>query len=694
MNTGQMERLFKPDSVVIFSRYDDSQILSSRPMANLIFWGYRGNVYQVIVDGILWNGWEKVSALEDPPDIAMISLSPEESIDALNRCSAMAIPFVIMFSSLSVNQLPEYKDVLELAQSRGTRVLGPNCQGLANFADKIPLSWSSALDMDHPSDGHVALVSQSGDLGFSAYSMASDEGVRFRYVVTTGLSSDVDVVDVGHWLIEDYQVHMIVFYLEGLPEGRDFLKMVREAQSRGVSVAVLRGGVSPRLREFAAGRRGHGSVADEGVWKTVAKQFGMVLLDDIADLIDLGRIVDMGRNPKGCRVAVVSTSGGVGMIQADKCVSAGLDMAPIDPKSREILGKCLKEDGYLDGILTLDSQVIESSQHMNQVLKVLSDSPDVDIILVAVPVISAGAAEKLADTLIGASLSFYKPLVCCWLTDDIHGGHGAQKLRRSGIPLFDSPRRCADAVAAWVGAVKPCKKRELSCSPVSNPILGGYPDVLNGYEAACFIESYGLTPIRQAFCLDLDEVLAGGNDIGFPLALKVVSREIGSKKEARGIALNLRTEEELQNAYGRILERAVRSSPDAVIDGVLVQEMVSDGIECMVGMKRDPVFGPVVAVGLGGILYDVIKDLSLRLAPVDFPMALEMVESLKGYPLFAGFRGSKALDFRSLAAEVVKVSAMSCAEPDLVLLDIGSIFVTPGGVKIADVRVRKRGEVK
>ena len=186
---------------------------------------------------------------------------------------------------------------------------------------------------------------------------------------------------------------------------------------------------------------------------------------------------------------------------------------------------------------------------------------------------------------------------------------------------------------------------------------------MNGYEASCFIGAYGLSLIKQAFCKNLEEVLAGGNDIGFPLAIKVVSRGIGSKKEARGIALNLRTEEELQNAYGRIIERAVKSYPEAIIDGVLVQEMVSDGIECMVGMKRDPVFGPVVAVGLGGILYDVTKDLALRLAPVDFPMALEMVESLKGYPLFTGFRGSAALDFRSLASEVVKVSAMSCAEP-------------------------------
>lgn len=686
-----LERLFKPTSVVLFSPYDDSQILSSRPMANLIFWGFKGKIFQVTVDGLSWDGWERVSTLENPPDVAMISLSHDESIQALERCSSMGIPFVVMFSSSPARQDGEYSAALARALEKGTRVLGPNCHGIANFADKIPLSWSSALDMNHPSDGHIALVSQSGALGFSAFAMASDEGVRFRYVVTTGLSSDLDVVDVGNWLVEDYQVRMIVFYLEGLPEGRDFLKMVREAQSRGVSVAILRGGVSPCLRDFASGRRGHGSVADEGIWRTVARQFGMVLLDDIEDLIDLGRIVDMGRTPKGDGVAVLSVSGGIGLIQADKCVSAGLRMASIDGESRHILKKCRMEENSLDGIVVLDTQALESPQYMAQALKVISESRDVDIILVAVPVISAGAGEKLADTLIGASASFNKPLVCCWLTDDLHGGHGAEKLRRSGIPLFDSPRRCADAIASWVGAVKPCKKRELSCSPVTNPLLGNYPEVLNGYEASCFVESYGLSLARQAFCVSLEEVLAGGSEIGFPLALKVVSREIDSKKEARGIALNLRTEEELQNAYGRILERAVRSSPDAVIDGVLVQEMVSDGIECMVGMKRDSVFGPVVAVGLGGILYDVIKDLSLRLAPVDFPMALEMVESLKGYPLFSGFRGSRALDFRALAGEVVKVSAMSCAEPDLLLLDIGSIFVTPRGVKIADVTVRKKG---
>lgn len=692
MNVISMERLFKPKSVVLFSRCDDTEILSSRPMANLIFWGYRGKIHQVVVDDDLWSGWEQVSSLSEPPDVALISLCSRKSIEALDRCSSIGIPFVVMLSSFTDNNtFSDCSDALKLAKSRGTRVLGPNCQGLANFADKIPLSCSSGLDMNHPSDGHVAFVSQSGALGFSAFAMAADEGVRFRYVITTGLSSDLNVVDMGHWLIEDYEVRLIVFYLEGLPEGRDFLKMVREAQSRGISVAVLRGGISPCVRDFAAGRRGHGSVADDGVWKTVAKQFCMVLLDDIEDLIDLGRIVDMSRPPRGNRAVILSISGGIGMLLADKCVSAGLEIACPDRSSRESLKKMLAEEDCLDQIINLDPQALERPHHIAKAIKVISDSPDIDIILVAVPVTSAGASEKLADTLIGASMSSSKPLVCCWLTDDVHGGHGAENLRRSGIPLFDSPRRCADAVSSLISATKPCERRELLCSPVCDPLLVGYPDILNGYEAACFIDSYGLSLIKQAFCSNLEEVLAGGNEIGFPLALKVVSRGIGSKKEARGIALNLRTEEELQNAYGRILERAVKSYPEAIIDGVLVQEMVSDGIECMVGMKRDPVFGPVVAVCLGGILYDVTKDLSLRLAPVDYPMALEMVESLKGYPLFAGFRGSKALDFKSLASEVVKVSVMSCAEPDLNLLDIGSIFVTPAGVKIADVCVRKRG---
>ncbi len=691
MSVNFMERLFMPDSVVLFSRYDDSEILSSRPMANLIFWGYRGKVYQVTTDGVIWNGWNQVENLQKPPDVALISLCPLRSMEALERCSSIGIPFVIMLSSFSDKFMySEYLSVLNSAKSRGTRVLGPNCQGLANFADRIPLSWSSGLDINHPQDGHIALVSQSGALGFSAFAMAADEGVRFRYVITTGLSSDLDVVDIGQWLIDDYEVRLMVFYLEGLPEGRDFLKMVREAQSRGISVAVLRGGISPCVRDFAAGRRGHGSVADDGVWKTVAKQFSMVLLDDIEDLIDLGRIVDMGRPPKGNRVAILSVSGGLGMMLADKSVSAGLEISSPDCRSRGELRKLLAEEDYLDRIINLDPKVMESPQLIAKAIKIISESPDVDVIFVAVPVISAGDSEKLADILIGASSLSSKPLVCCWLTDDVHGGHGAEKLRRSGIPLFDSPRRCAEAVSSLVGAVKRCKRRELLCVPVSAPLLESYPEVMNGYEASCFIGAYGLSLIRQAFCKNLEEVLAGGNDIGFPLAIKVVSRGIGSKKEARGIALNLRTEEELQNAYGRIIERAVKSYPEATIDGVLVQEMVSDGIECMVGMKRDPVFGPVVAVGLGGILYDVTKDLALRLAPVDFSMALEMVEGLKGYPLFTGFRGSAALDFRSLASEVVKVSVMSCAEPDLALLDIGSVFVTPNGVKISDVCVRKR----
>ncbi len=693
MNVGDIERLFRPRSVVLFSGNEDSSITASRPLSHLISWGYRGGISQVSRrPSSQWSGWDEVRRLPSPPDLAMISLSPADSIEALDLCASIGIGFVVIFSTFGEgDEWNRYFKALSKAKKRGVRVLGPNCQGIANFASGIPLSWSSALDSSHVSDGHVALISQSGAFGFSAFAMAANEGVRFRYVVTTGLSSDLDIVDIGEWMVRDEQLRLMVFYLEGVPSGRDFLKMVKEAHGRGISVAVMRGGVSPCVRHFAAERHGRDSVADDGVWRTVAQQFGLVLLDDLEEMIDLSSIVELSRRPEGNRVAILSVSGGIGMIQADKCVSAGLDVVSLSDETRYLLSSCIPEGAYLSNPVDLTADSLEKPKNISHALKILGEAPEVDMVFVAVPVLSAGEAEKIADALIGVSRSCPKPVACCWLIDDIHGGHAIEKLRRSGMPIFDSPRRCANAMVSFLNATSSPSERELACFPINKPFLDFYPDNMNGHDASLFVQSYGLSMIRQYFCRDLKEVLRAGNEIGYPVVIKVVSSDISCKNEARGIALNLRTEEELQNAYGRILERAGRFSPEAVIDGVLVQEMVSDGIECMIGMKRDPVFGPMLAVGLGGILYEVTKDLSLRLAPIDFPMALEMVENLKGYPLFSGIRGSKALDFKSLAAEMVKISALSCAEPDLLLLDIGLVFVTPNGVKIADVYARKKG---
>lgn len=693
MNADDMERLFNPRSLVLFNDNEDLSIPASRPMSHLISWGYGGSVSQVVKGSdSKWIGWDEVLKLPSPPDVAMIFLPPCDAVLALELSASAGIGFVIIFSTFREGcEWNRYFKALAMAKKAGTRVLGPDCQGLANFAARIPLSWSGALDGVHWTDGFVALISQSGAFGFSAYAMAAESGVRFRYVVTTGLSSDLDVVDIGRWMMKDRNLRLMVFYLEGVPSGRDFLKMVGDAHGLGISVAVMRGGLSPCARHLVLERHGPGSVADDGAWRAAAKQFGLVLLDGLEEMIDLASMMAVSRRPRGNKVAILSVSGGLGMIQADKCASAGLDVVSLSENTKGLLSRCLPAGvcGANPVDLTADSLI--KPKNISQALEILGEAPEVDMVIVAIPVLSAGEAEKTADSLMGIPRSCPKPVACCWLTDYGHGGHAIERLRRSGMPVFESPRRCANAMVSFLKTAVPPSERKLSCFPINRPLLDLYPDHMNGHDASLFVQSYGLSMIKQHFCRNLEEVLRAGNNIGYPVVIKVVSSGIFSKNEARGIALNLRTDEELQNAYGRVLERAARFSPGAVMDGVLVQEMVTDGIECMIGMKRDPVFGPMVAVGLGGILYDVTKDLSLRLTPIDFSMALEMVENLKGYPLFAGMRGSKALDFRSLAAEMVKISDLSCAEPDLLLLDIGLVFVTPKGVKIADVYAKKRG---
>jgi len=680
-----MEHLFRPKSILIVEDALGGGVIS-RLRALLHEWDFSGEV--VVISE------ENATSIEDlsfVPDLAMILSSSDSSLKALDLCSRVGVPYVVLFSRLE-NSGRDHKPILKRVLSRGTRFIGPESQGFVNFVDSIPISCSSALDLSQGEEGHVALISQSGALGFSALAMGIDSGVRFRYVVTTGVSMDLDMIDIGRWIVEDRDVRLIIFYIEGMSDGRAFLCLAQEARARGISVAVMRGGTSKCVRDRVLDRYGLGSSTDDGIWRAVAKQFGLVLLDDLEELIDMSRIIGESGRASGSNVAILSLSGGIGVIQADKCVSLGLNVVGLSDRTKEELSDVLPLGSISQNPVVVPNSIENPFSVLSNALCILQNADEVDAVIVDIPIMSAGGAELVADALIGTVRPDSKPILCCWLIDDAHGNHALERLRRSGIPLFDSPRRCADALVSLLGMIQAPVPSELECSPSGASMLELYPKDLNEHDATDFIGRYGLSLARQRFCRSLDETLTAGNDIGYPVVLKVVSTDVFSKKAARGIALSLRTEEELQNAYGRILERTGRSCPGAIIDGVLVQEMVEEGIECMIGMKRDPVFGPVVAVGLGGVLYDVTKDLALRLAPLDFPSALEMVESLRGYPLFSGLKGTEALDFKALAGEVVKVSRLSCAEPDLQLLDIDSAFVTSEGVKIADVyafRARK-----
>jgi acyl-CoA synthetase (NDP forming) len=627
-------------------------------------------------------------------DIAMISPRCGSAAALLKLCRKHGVPHLIIGCPRLDD---EARAELERYRAGGGRALGPGSQGFFDWDQKLALCWSTSVRIPDspPRERHVTLIGQGGSIPYSLYAMAVEAGVRFRRVVSLGNCADQDseLLKAMESAIDDPMTTLLILSLESLSQGRSFLAMTARAAQRKLPVVLLRIGTSDLFRQRLAERHADAAWTDNVMWESVAGQYGVVLLKDAQQIVDLGKLSGVAGSAKGNRVAILALSEGVAMIQGDQCRQSGLEVPEFSAELREKIEKLIPGWGHRGNPVDLTESVFSHEDAFLKILDLLEKSDECDMILAATGSLSPRQGEILARTLGIAHRAGKKPLACCCLSRWHPLDEMVRRMNNDGVPLFSSPRRVAEAMASlWRIGRRVVPVTEL-CRPAAHPRLAAYPKRLSERDAMNLSTDYGLKTVPQKFCTSVAEVLDAAGTLGFPMVLKVVSHSFFSKQQARAVALNLRTEEELRNAYGRILERADRLHADAAVEGVYAQKMVTDGIECMIGIKRDPLFGPVVAVALGGAYYGLIKDISLRVAPVDMDTALGMIRGLRGYPIVSGKWFGRPSDIDSLAEQIVRLSRMACAEPDLELLDINPIFVRPEGcgAEIADAfAVRRR----
>ncbi len=694
--TTELGRLFLPKSVAIVGASANLETISGRPLKLLKRYGFNGPVYPVnpkyeSIEG--FRCYPSLSSLPEPPDVVLVGVRASLVPGVIEECSRIGAGFAVIFSSgfAESDDAEAQKRIVEVARAGGVGILGPNCQGLVNLARGIPLSFSASLDTDRRPTGHVAYVSQSGAFGFASFAMAADAGAGFRYVVTTGNQSDLDVIDFARFLSEDPEVRLLLLYLEGISDGTRFLELLRFAHGKDLPVAVLKVGRSAVAREAAKSHTA-ALTGDENVWEAVFRQYGVLTLSDADDVTDVARMFGASKRTRGNRVCILSTSGGAGIIAADACDALGLAVPSLSEPLRREVERFIPGFGSSLNPVDMTAQVINDPEGFRNLLTLMEESPEVDMILTVISMITGDSGLRMAQDLADAYEAGKKPVACCWLIDDEHGRPFRDLLSSRGVPVFSSLRRAASSLsmlAAWERrpALASCE----SCQE-EGPLLPNPEGGLTEAEAKALLASYGVPITRERLCRSLSESIAAAEEIGYPVALKVMSPDILHKTEAGVVALRVRDEEELRNTYGRILEKAEKFRPGARVRGVLVQEMVSGGQECIVGVRRDPVFGPVIAVGLGGIFVEVLKDVSLRLAPVDRQTVLSMLQELDGLPLLQGARGTPPRDVEALVSLVQSVSRMALNEPDLVELDVNPVMVLEqgrGAVAVDALIVRK-----
>jgi acyl-CoA synthetase (NDP forming) len=415
--------------------------------------------------------------------------------------------------------------------------------------------------------------------------------------------------------------------------------------------------------------------------------------------VDYGRAFRCGKLPKGNRLAIITISGGAGILMTDECIDRGMQLAQLAPATVEKLRGFVPSFGSLNNPVDVTAAIFNDLTLINRTLQAIVDDPGVDCIAMINASLQGEIAAKIAAEIVAVAQKTDKPIFLTWSARDVMAPEAYAALDAARLPHYKSPVRCGRAMAAvsWYAEQQRRYRERLNERPVKiekneiKQILKSKTADVAEYEAKRVLAAYGIPVTREELAKSAQEAVAFAKKIGYPVAVKVQSADISHKTEAKAVRLKIQSDAELTAAYEEVTKNAKAYKRDAKIEGVLVQEMVGDGVEAILGVTNDPLFGPAVMFGLGGIFAEVLKDVSFRLAPVTASVAREMVEEIAGYKVLTGARGKPPADIDALVDAIVRLSALAVDLKDHVAeLDINPLFVFARGkgVKAADALIK------
>ncbi|WP_302621174.1 acetate--CoA ligase family protein [Wenxinia marina] len=669
--------------------------IGGQPMAFLTGYGYAGAIHPVnptrsrVMD---LPCVPSVRDVPDPCDVALIAVAAHRVADVIRDCGVRGIRFAVILSS-GFREAGAEGQALEaglarVAHDAGVRLVGPNCMGVLNIPERIHCGFGQGFRVRDYPVGPVAMATQSGGYGFTLLRNASREGLGFNHVVSVGNSVDLDALDVaGHFLERD-DVRIVTLFLEGTRDGRRLLTLGRRALEVGKPILVWKVGNTPAGRSAAASHTAS-LTSSYDLFRAAFRESGIIELRDYEDLVDVARGFIGGRLPRGPRVGLVSGSGGAGVIAADRFAEAGLTLPIWSDATRAALRDGLGPFSGTGNPVDLSGEGSRDGRSLSNVATgiVLADD-GVDMVMVrsGQTTGSAAAARDLAAIRDASG----KPVLVATVAEDHAEGKAA--LDAAGVPWFLTVGRAATAASALVrfAARRAAPAADPGPRPVPRADLA-LPDrsgFLSEAEARAVLAAYGIPQVRA---LHVTGAVPADHGLRYPLAVKANSAGLPHKTEAGAVRLNLPDLGAVRAAAREVAEAAARACPDLPPDGVLLQEM-AQGTELILGAMDDPCFGPVVVVGMGGILAELLRDAAYGFAPVGLSTAREMLDGLRGRPVLEGWRGAAAADLDSVADVVVRLSWLIADHHDRIAsIDINPVFVAGTRVLAADVLIALGG---
>lgn len=693
-----LDSLFYPKAVAILGASDNPDRISGRPLRYLREGGFKGAIYPVnpnrtVVQGL--PSFASVADLPSAPDVALLAVPADATEQAVRDCVARGVKAAVIFSAgyaeIGGAGLKLQDRITAIAAEGGMRLLGPNCLGACNAAAGFFATFTQSFDRGVPGPGPVAIVSQSGAYGSHLAYLVRQRGLGSTFWITTGNEADIDVPEALEWMVRQPDVGVILAYVEGVRDGDRMVSALRAAHDARKPIVMMKVGRST-VGALAAQSHTASLAGADDVYDAVFRQFGVHRATTTEEQVDIAYACGRGIYPRSSRLALVTLSGGVGVQMSDAAERHGLDVAPMPEAAQKEL-KTLLPYAAVGNPVDTTAQALNDMDLMARNLEVILDTGRYDALVGFFSTVPATRtlSGPLQDAIIRGTARFPNQLMVLSMAA---GPEVVRSYEERGFLVFEDVDRAVGAVAA-LRRFAIMFDQPLPAAGSGVPATGLGP-AASEHEAKRLLADAGIPVLHETLVGSAEEAVSAAFATGGPVALKIVSADVPHKTEIGGVLLGLAGDEAVREGYALLRARAAQHRPDAVLDGILVSPMAERGVETIVGVTHDPVFGPVLMFGLGGVFVEVFKDVTFRLAPIDLAEAHRMIVGIRGRTLLEGVRGAAPSDIDALAEALVRVSSFAYAHRGyLDSLEINPLLVLERGKGVlaldALVQVRRPG---
>jgi acyl-CoA synthetase (NDP forming) len=697
----ELERLINPKSIAIIGASSRLRSFGNQTVVNLQ--RFQGRVYPINPKAGEIEGrtcCPNLAALPEVPDCAILAVPREQVIGLVEECGQRGIGGVIVYASgFAETSNPDnaalQDQLASLAARYNIRILGPNCVGLVNVGSGGGFHFMTEFERMELRQGHVAIISQSGALAF-ALLQAMHDGVGFSYAMATGNACDVDIADYINYLAEDQNTKAVACVLEGVRDAKRFIAAGQRLRASGKTLVVYKTGRGRTGGDVAKSHTG-AIVGSNEAFDAALDHIAAVSVDDLQELLGAANFFAKVRGPATAPgVGIMATSGGAAVILADKADAHGVRLPSLQQKTIDRLTKVVPDFGRVGNPTDTTAQVLATPEHFQTCIEAFLEDERISALIVPMIFLSQGVTQQRMRVLGDIARRYDKPIAVIWMSSWLSGPGAPECEADDRLIAFHAPDYCFRTLLHWI-RLSSATSQNAEVEPVADlaaphRLLAATDDlVLTERESKNVVAACGVPVTKERLAKDAATAVEAAQTIGYPVALKIESPDIPHKSDAGVVRLNVGSDDVLRAACDELAAAARRHAPGADLRGFLVQEMIPAGLELMVGTSRDPQFGPLVTVGFGGVLIELLTDTTTRLAPVDHAAALRMLRSLRGARLLDGFRGAPAVDIDRLANVVVHISELAARTDDIDQIDINPLIASGGSVVAVDALIVRTG---